>query len=129
MHLWQGGNAKKTALLASSPDPVSRRFSLIHPSTSVQRLKGKCHTHHHEKLQCDTTAESQQWEGADGDSGDSLACTQELQLEGDGSMQVHAGVVLHQLHKDDPAPGEVRTAQGSGTTQGQQPQSLVPSFL
>lgn len=117
------------ALLAPSPCPVSRRFSLIHPSTSVQRLKGKCHTHHHEKLQCDATAEPQQWEGADGDSGDSLACAQEFQLEGDGSMQVHAGVVLHQLHKDHPAPGEVRTSQGPGITQEQQAQASVPSFL
>lgn len=75
------------------------------------------HTDHHEKLQCDTPAEPQQREGADGDCGDGLASPQELQLKGDGSMQVHTGVILRQLHKDCPAPVEGRrAAQGTGTT-------------
>lgn len=77
----------------------------------------KNHTDHHEQLQRDAPAEPQQREGADGERGDGLASAQELQLQGDGSVQVHAGVVLHQLHKDRPAPAERRTAaQGPGAT-------------
>lgn len=61
-------------------------------------------TDHHEELQRDTGAEPQQREGADGDSGDGLAGPQELEAQGDGHVQVHAGVVLQHLHKHRPAP-------------------------
>jgi len=97
------------------------------PRPSVQRPRGTAGqegTDHHEQLQRDTPAEPQQREGADGDSGDGLAGPQELQLEGDGSVQVHAGVILHQLHKDRPAPA--RGEEQLWALGQHQPRALVP---
>lgn len=69
-------------------------------------MQGSPHTDHHEELQGDTPAEPQQGEGADGDSSHGLASPRELQAQGDSHVQVHAGVVLQQLHKHCPAPAE-----------------------